>query len=290
MILKVIKYGVLTLAGGALVTSLLLGTEAFSYARSSARSVRMAVKDNIPIEFELRRARDLLDDILPEMQANVRLMAQQEVEIDAAKEDIDGCQKSLADEGVRVQKLRDMVSTGPSTQLLGEITYTRDQLKHELARRFERYREAESALSAKKKLLDERRRSLSAAEQQFEQMRVRKVALESQVQALSGQYRLVQAASNKNGVRIDPSRLAEAERLVGQIRQQLNVAEHVLAREAKFTQPIVIDVIDDQDLVARVDRHFKPSDQAAKQAPVAPTAPAAPSELDKASDASVAAK
>ena len=55
-------------------------------------------------------------------------------------------------------------------------------------------------------------------------MRVRKVALESQVQALSGQYRLVQAASNKNGVRIDPSRLAEAERLVGQIRQQLNVA------------------------------------------------------------------
>jgi DNA repair exonuclease SbcCD ATPase subunit len=290
MILKVIKYGVLTLAGGALVTSLLLGTEAFSYARSSARSVRMAVKDNIPIEFELRRARDLLDDILPEMQANVRLMAQQEVEIDAAKEDIDGCQKSLADEGVRVQKLRDMVSTGPSTQLLGEITYTRDQLKHELARRFERYREAESALSAKKKLLEERRRSLSAAEQQFEQMRVRKVALESQVQALSGQYRLVQAASNKNGVRIDPSRLAEAERLVGQIRQQLNVAEHVLAREAKFTQPIVIDVIDDQDLVARVDRHFKPSDQAAKQAPVAPTAPAAPSELDKASDASVAAK
>src|SRR3954453_15938474 len=119
LILKVIKYGVLTVAGGALITSLLLGSEAMSYVRSSARSVRTAVKDNIPIEFELRRARDLLDDILPEMQANVRLMAQQEVEIDAAKEDIEGCQKSLSEEGVRVQKLRDMVSTGPSTQTLG---------------------------------------------------------------------------------------------------------------------------------------------------------------------------
>src|SRR3954468_14690044 len=123
MILKVIKYGALTLVGGALITSLLLGSEAMSYVRSSARSVRTAVKENIPIEFELRRARDLLDDILPEMQANVRLMAQQEVEIDAAKVDIEGCQKSLADEGTRVQKLRDMVSTGPSTQTLGEITY-----------------------------------------------------------------------------------------------------------------------------------------------------------------------
>ena len=54
MILKVIKYGVLTVAGGALITSLLLGTEALSYVRSSARSVRTAVKENIPIEFELR--------------------------------------------------------------------------------------------------------------------------------------------------------------------------------------------------------------------------------------------
>ena len=297
MILKVIKYGVLTLVGGTLITSLLLGSEAMSYVRSSAKSVRMAVKDNIPIEFELRRARDLLDDILPEMQANVRLMAQQEVEIDAAKEDIEGCQKSLSEEGIRVQKLRDMVSTGPSQQLLGEITYTRDQLKHELARRFERYREAESSLAAKKKLLDERRRSLAAAEQQFEQMRVRKVALEGQVQALSGQYRLVQAASNKNGVRIDPSRLAEAERLVGEIHRQLNVAEHVLAREAKFTQPMVIDVVDEQDLVARVDRYFKTgdqktTDQAAKPtaAPIAPAAPAAPADPEKTPDSPVAAK
>jgi hypothetical protein len=292
MILKVIKYGALTLVGGALITSLLLGSEAFSYVRSSAKSVRMAVKDNIPIEFELRRARDLLDDILPEMQANVRLMAQQEVEIDAAKEDIEGCQKSLADEGVRVQKLRDMVSKGPSSQVLGEITYTRDQLKHELARRFERYREAESALTAKKKLLDERRRSLAAAEQQFEQMRIRKVALESQVEALNGQYRLVQAASStKGGVRIDPSRLAEAERLVGEIRRQLTTAEHVLAREAKVTQPIVIDVIDDQDLVARVDRHFKTTEQAAKAAaPTDPTVPATPADPEKSPESSVAAK
>jgi len=180
MILKVIKYGVLTLVGGTLITSLLLGSEAMSYVRSSAKSVRMAVKDNIPIEFELRRARDLLDDILPEMQANVRLMAQQEVEIDAAKEDIEGCQKSLADEGVRVQKLRDVVASGQSQHVFADITYTRDQLKQELARRFEHYREAESALAAKKKLLDERRRALAAAEQQFEQMRVRKVALEGQ--------------------------------------------------------------------------------------------------------------
>jgi chromosome segregation ATPase len=292
MICKLIKYGVLTLAGGALVTSLLLGSEAMSYVRSSARSVRTAVKDNIPIEFELRRARDLLDDILPEMQANVRLMAQQEVEIDAAKEDIEGSQKSLTDEGARVQKLRDVVASGQSEHAFGEITYTRDQLKQELARRFEHYREAESALAAKRKLLEERRRSLAAAEQQFEQMRVRKVTLETQVQALQGQYRLVQAASNskKTGVNMDPTRLAEAERLVGEIRRQLNVAEHVLAREARFTQPIAIDTIDEQDLLTRVDRHFKGADtkEAAKDA--APAATPATGDAENPGPSTAAAK
>jgi hypothetical protein len=88
-------------------------------------------------------------------------------------------------------------------------------------------------------------------------MRGRKVALESQVESLMGQYRLVQAASSGSSpVHIDAGKLAQAEKLVSQIRQQLNVAEHVLAREAKFTQPIPVDVIDESDLLTRVDQHF----------------------------------
>jgi hypothetical protein len=57
-------------------------------------------------------------------------------------------------------------------------------------------------------------------------------------------------------VQVDPGKLAQAEHLVSEIRQQLNVAEHVLAREAKFTMPVPVDSIDPQDLVARVERHF----------------------------------
>jgi hypothetical protein len=53
---------------------------------------------------------------------------------------------------------------------------------------------------------------------------------------------------------------------------------------------MAIDVVDEQDLVSRVDRYFKTGDQAARQAPAAPTAPAAPSESEKPSDSPVAAK
>jgi len=257
MIFRLIKYGALTVAGGAVVLSLLFGGEALSYVRTSGRAMRASVNEKIPVEFQLRRARDLLGDILPEMQANVRLMAQQEVEIEAVRDDIEQSQKSLTEEAGRIHVLREAVSSGRSSFTLAGLTYTRDQVVQDLSRRFDRYREAEQMLAAKRKLYDNRRQALAAAEQQLEQMRVRKVALESQVESLTGQYRLVQTASSNSHVEIDPGKLAQAEHLVGEIRQQLSVAEHVLAREAKFTQPIPVDVIDPQDLVARVERHFE---------------------------------
>src|SRR5207302_4395805 len=118
-------------------------------------------------------------------------------------------------------------------------------LKQDLARRFDLLREAQATLVAKRTMLEERQRSLAAAEMQLEQMRDRKVALESQVEALAGQYQLVQVAGAGKPCSIDASKLAQAEKLVADIRKQLNVAEHVLAREAKFTQPIpLVDTVD----------------------------------------------
>jgi hypothetical protein len=258
-ICKVIKWGVIGVAGLAIAGAVVLGTDAGSYIRSSAKSLRASVKDNIPLEFELRRARDLLDDVLPEMQANVRLIAKQEVEIAAAKEDIAIAQKSLEEEKLRVARLRDHLGTANTSFTFSGVSYSRDELKNELSRRFERYKEAEMTLSGKRRLLENRQKSLIAAEKQLDQTRARKVALEAQVETLAAQYRLVQAAGAGNDVRVDETKLAHAERLIGQIRRQLDVAERVLAREAKFTSPIPIDVVNEKDLVAQVDEHLNPS-------------------------------
>ena len=258
-ICKMIKWGVIGVAGLAIAGAVVLGTDAGSYIRSSAKSFRASVKDNIPLEFELRRARDLLDDVLPEMQANVRLIAKQEVEIAAAKEDIAIAQKSLEEEKLRVARLRDHLGTTHTSFTFSGVNYSRDELKNELSRRFERYKEAEMTLSGKRRLLENRQKSLIAAERTLDQTRARKVALEAQVETLAAQYRLVQAAGAGNDVRVDETKLAHAERLIGQIRRQLDVAERVLAREAKFTSPIPIDVVNEKDLVAQVDEHLNPS-------------------------------
>ena len=58
MITKLLKRSVIVVAGVAVVGSVLFGKDVASYVRSSAKSVRTVVKDSVPIEFELRRARE----------------------------------------------------------------------------------------------------------------------------------------------------------------------------------------------------------------------------------------
>jgi hypothetical protein len=112
-------------------------------------------------------------------------------------------------------------------------------------------------LSAKQRLLENRQKSLASAEKQLEHMRARKVTLEAQVESLATQCRLVQAASTGTQVNINDGKLAQAERLIGQVRKQLDVAERVLAREAKFTGPIPVEAaVDEKELFLQVDEHF----------------------------------
>src|SRR6478672_1776466 len=137
MVLKTLKYGVLTLGALALAGGLLFGRDAVSYVNSSCRSVQSAVKDSVPIDFELRRARDLIDDIIPEMHANVRLIAQQEVEIDSLRKDVTASRERLKSETAQIQKLKDSLGKSDPSFTFAGVQYSREQVKEDLARRLE---------------------------------------------------------------------------------------------------------------------------------------------------------
>jgi hypothetical protein len=256
MIIKAVKIGALAVVGLAIVGALGFGTDLFSYAGSTARSVRLSVKDSVPIEFELQRAGDLLNQILPEMQANIRLIAQEEVEVAALKRDIEHSRSAMEQERTKVARLRDVLSADePMYQLAGH-RYSREYVTDELARRFDAVKEAEVALATKQRLLESRRRSLEAAMQMLERTKTRKAQLEDQIVSLESQYRLVRAASVGSQFQLDASKLAQTERLIGEIKKRLDVAERVLAHEAKFTGTIPLDVVSEADLLAQVDDYL----------------------------------
>lgn len=256
MLWKAIKIGAITTGTAVTLGGLALGTDLGSYVRTSYHEVRSSVKDNIPVEFELRRARNLLDGVGPELKQNIRLVAEQEVEIANLRSDLLQGRQNLEAERNRIEKLRTCLATQKTSFEFGGLDYTRAQLTQDLDRQFTHYKEAEAALTTKTELLSSRQRSLAAAMNAMESAKAQKATLEAQIDGLEAQYRLVQTAAKGTEINIDHSRLAQAQQVVGDIRKQLAVAEHVLAHEAKFTQSIPVDTVSEKDLLSQVDQHF----------------------------------
>ena len=257
MIMKWVKLGLIGATGFGLLGGLLFGRDAVSYVKSSAKGVRTAVKDTVPIEFELRRARDLIEEIIPEMQANIRLIAEEEVEVAALKGEIAKNREGLDDEQSKIKTLRVAMEQPRAQYSFAGRTYTRDDVKGDLAARFERFKESEVVLASKAKVLESREKSLDAARQMLAKTTGEKRILENRIEALASQYRLVKAATVGSKIQVDNSKLAQTEKLIAQIQKRLDVAERVLAHESRFVESIPVDTVVEEDLVAQVDDYFK---------------------------------
>ena len=269
MVIKWLKRSVIVVAGLSLVGSLLFGKDVVSYVRSSAKSVQTAVKDSVPIEFELKRVRDLLEEIIPEMHANIRLIAEEEVEVAALNVDIARSEKSLEEEQLRIAKLRNALAKPQAHYCFGNREYPRSYVKEDLAHRFERFKESELVFAGKRRLLKTRENSLHAAMQLLERTRVRKRMLKEKIESLTSQHRLVKAAAIGSRIQVDNSKLAQTEKLIAHIKRRLDVADRVLAHENQFVQAIPVDAVVEEDLLAQVDEYFQAREEQTKVASTA---------------------
>ena len=266
MVTKWLKKSVIMAGVGAMAAGLFFGKDAVSYVKSSAKSVRTAVKDNVPIEFELKRATDLLEDIIPEMHANIRLIAEEEIEIAALKTELQKGQEALSEEKHRISTLKAALAVQKASYTFGNRSYSRDTLKTDLIGRFDRFKEAEIVYTSKERLLTTREQSLQSAMSLLDKTKSQKQLLQNKISALEGRYRLNKAASVGTRISIDNSKLAQTEKLIAQIKKRLDIADRVLAHETKFVQSIDVDVMEEADLIAQIDDHFNTPDESADPA------------------------
>lgn len=275
MLGKTIKFTFIIVACSALIGSLVFGTDVMSYVRCSANSVQSAVKDAVPIEFELKRAGDLLEDIIPEMHAQIRLIAEEEVEVAALKGELDKSRQMLTSEFDRIRTLKTALEADQVSYQFGARQFSRSDVKADLAARFERYKEAELVINSKERLLATRENSLNAAMALLEKTKSQKRLLTDKISTLEGRFRVAKAqAVGSTRLNLDSSKLTQAEKLINQINKRLDVAERVLAHESRFVQTIPVDVIQEKDLLAQIEEHFNPVDPASTDEAVAKNASA----------------
>jgi len=238
--MRLIKYS----AGAVLATFiggfLLFGSDFSSMIRTSASSLQQSARENVPVEFELDRAKDQINEILPDLQSQVRMIAEEEVAISRLEKEVSKDQARLEKLEHTVVSLREQARTQHVSLRTAPTELDRQQVTRNLQSHFSHFKQAKLATESKQRLLEKRREGLAAAVTVLEEMRLRQSELKLKVESLAAQHRLIKASKIESGTLVDSSRLSKADQLLGQIENRLAVAQRVrLGRRSRIVCGLV---------------------------------------------------
>ena len=257
--MRCIKFG----AGGLLAFFLgaffLFGTELVSMVKTSSKSLQKSVRQSVPVEFELQRAKDKIQDILPDLQSQVRMIAEEEVAIAALTTEVKKDADRLLSQESELSNLRDSMRTTQVSFTINGRDFDRQQLTQRLKFRLDHFKQAQHSLDSKQRLLEKRKDGLSAALMMLDQMRNRQAELKLKVESLAAQHRLIKANQIQNGSLVDNSQLSQADQLLNQLETRLAVAERVLDYGEDLHEiPAEKTAVAETDVLAEFDQHFSP--------------------------------
>ncbi|GAB6185585.1 hypothetical protein [Thermopirellula anaerolimosa] len=243
--------GVLLLTG-----TFFFGRDLISYVRTSAGLAQEAVVDAVPLEFQIRRARTMIDGLIPEIRSNMHAIAREEVEVERLDRQIAQMRESLASEKAAIARLRDDAASGKAKVVYAGREYTADQVRADLTARFERFKVNEATLAGMEQIHAARTRTLQAAREKMEGMLAAKRQLEVEVANLTARLQMIEAAQTASSLQIDGSRLGRVRELISDLRAKLDVAERMVAAESQYRGEIPVEQADKPGIVEEVTRYF----------------------------------
>jgi chromosome segregation ATPase len=246
--------------GGALLllVGLVFGREAVSYVKTSAGWMHQTVKDAVPIEFELERARKMIRDLDPEIRRNMTLIAREEVAVERLGENIRRSESGLVQAKEDIMKLNDDLQSGDETFVYAKRTYSAKQVRDDLDNRFQRYKSKEDAVHHLRQVLDARQSALQAAQQKLEAMMAAKAQLEVEVEQLEARMKMVQVAQTRSNFNFDDSHLARTKDLLGDIQARIDVAARLANADEYYQEeiPVRSERVQSEDISSEITRYF----------------------------------
>jgi phage shock protein A len=186
----------------------------------------------------------------------MHVIAKEEVEVERLEDQIATNDAALAKAKQEIVRLRDDVSSPRDFYTYNGKRYTVQQVKLDLANRFERYQTNDATLQSLREILDARQRSLQAARQKLDGMLAAKRQLEVDVENLEARMKMVQVAQTASDINVDDSNLARTKDLIAEIRTRLDVASRLVSAEGQYTGEIDLDEPKAENIVEEVTEYF----------------------------------
>jgi len=249
--------------GGAAVLLLLLlfGGDAWSYLRTGIHNTQAAVTDNIPIEFQLERARNMIKDLGPEIAKNEMSVAKEEIEISDLKKNLEGQQDKLSKSERDVLRLTNDLKRGDSTFVYAGKTYNSSQVKTDLENRFSRHKTLQSTVDSLAKVVAKREQGLAAAQEKLAAMKAAKGQLEADVAELAARNQMVLVAQSSSNFKFDNSVLSRVQDTVKDISTRISVREKLVNADTAPLGEINLEEKQQKDITEEVTRFFRGADE-----------------------------
>jgi len=261
-----IKKSLVTVGALGLLMTLFFGRDAASYVRTSFGWVKESVKSNVPIEFEIERARQMVKNLVPDIRKNMHVIAQEEVEVERLDKQIVQTTNTLEKDRAEIMRLKtDLSTTQPVYQYAGR-NYTIAQVKCDLANRFERYKTHDATLASLRDIQTARRKSLDAARQKLEGMLAARRQLEVDVENLEARFKVLEVAQTTSEYNIDDSQLGRVKELIAEVRTRLNVSERLSNSQTALDGEIPLSSPQAENIVDQVTEYFSGEQAPAKVA------------------------
>lgn len=257
-----IKKAMLGTLAVATVGTFVFGRDAVSYFRTGVRTVREAVKSEVPIDMELERARDEVANLLPEIRKSLHVVAEQQVEVEHLNEAITRRTEDLADQEEAILALNEDLKTGENKFVYAGHSYTAGEVQRDLAERFNRFRVAEETLKQDKAMLVAKEKALTAHRETLEGMLSQKKTLEVELERLNARMRTIEARKQICSLEIDDSKLARAKALIAEIDKKLDIEAKLLDSEGNFAGLIPVETKTEapENIALQVDSYFSERD------------------------------
>jgi peptidoglycan hydrolase CwlO-like protein len=238
--------------------TLVLGTSWISYVRTAKNEVQTAVEDAIPMEFQLKRAKDMLkNDLEPEIKKMKHSVAESQVEVERLQAKLDERQETVTQRRSEIMSRNEQLKSQKTTFLVNDVSYTKGELEEDLGKRFDRFKTLEQTFKTEAKVLEAKRQAVVANETKVEKLLAAREDLRLQIEELEARVSALKAAETVAESEFDDSKLSNVKELLDSLDAKVDVRERELALEGQETDLIPVETEESsKSVVDSVDAYF----------------------------------
>lgn len=251
-----IKKTVFTVLSVGLVAGLLFGRDAFSYLKTSANRVSESVKDSVPTDFQIDRARQMVSDLTPVIRDAMHVIAKEEVALEQLDEQIANAEQGNHKLQGEIMQLQADLTSGKSVFRYASRSYDREDVERSLQSKFARFKVDDDTLDSLTQMRDARAANLMAAREKYAAMVSAQKKLQTDLKCLDAKRQLVEVAQASSDIVFDDSQLARTKKLITDIRTSLDVKARIANADVDVVTEISLDPEESGEITEQVAAYF----------------------------------